>query len=235
MQGFTPPFWQLAAHEKSLAHDFVLNEFDMTYSAHARLVPLRRDESWETIDAFAPRSKAASIVGVLPPLLQMHTRLHSALRTMSVPYISLPVQQRSALPQVCAQFAVSGVVALCEDMLRIESELEKIQSQHPLHVHAVLGPRDILPQTKPTTYSVSYEMHLVPSMVILLQCPHLSAKNADGSLFFHPTNRCTWELKEEGVYLSDPESRFVRTLVPRPMKDMQAPCACGNTATLSFI
>lgn len=225
-----PLSWQLPPGEKTGSFDWVVNTFD-TESEMLGLVPLQREEPWETVDMLAAHFDAELILGVLPQILQLEQRLHAAMRSIGLPVLSLPPEQGRAIPILLHQLPIRGII-LFHSKLQDVLDLVPDDYSTKLYYQVILGPHDKPPSAlQENTY---FEVHLVPSMVGLFQCPTLASERKNE---FHMSSRFVWEIDGESIRVTDSGNspRFTRALLPHRFSIREIPCQCGTPVRVTFL
>ncbi len=220
-----PLSWNLPPGADLGEYEWVLNGFDTKDLPSINLVPVRRDEPWETIDAHLNRFGAEYLLGIMPTLWQLEVRFHAALRRSGIPVMMVPPINLASVPSLFAQFPIHTVLT----PLRYLPELRTLLPSRDPHYMTILGPSDAPIECSPGG-KVSQEVHLVPGMVALFQCETLAARPTTG---FHPSDRFIWEWENDRLYVTDPAARFTRLMLPRHYTMREETCDCGRTLTLT--
>lgn len=216
-----PLLWDLPAEAKVGDYEWVLNGFDVTDEHSIHLVPVHRDEPWETIDAHLNRFGVQYMLGIMPTLWQLEVRYHAALRRNGIPVMMVPPINLKSIPGLFAQFPVNSVVT----PLQYLPELKELLPDPKLRYLAIVG-IDEAPSRQSERADILQEVHLIPGMIALFQCETLASSSPAS---FHPSDRFVWGWDGDRLCMTDPGGRFTNLALPRRYGIREETCSCGRT------
>lgn len=187
------------------------------------VIPLKRDEPWETIRLHSSIFSPRLILGIFPAFLQLDIRFHFAVRTLGMEALSVaPEQMRGGLALV-ESMDIGGIVLTKSAFLSTTEELRSYAPDSELYFQIVLGPDEQPLRTEQK--NVFHEVHLVPGVVGLYQCASLASSVPRA---FHMSNRFEWEREDDDLFVCDRDARFARTRFPQKATVVEKNCACGE-------
>ncbi len=213
-------------------YDWVPNIFDRSRLSELSIVPLGREEAWETIPYFADRFNPAQVLGLFPAFSQLATRFHRAIRSLPYPIPVANVAEERARVGVALiePLRIEAVVTMQQGYTNFLEELGQHAAKNKLYYQIILHPEEV-PMLAPGMERVFHEIHAVPGMPALYQCEH-STSHRDAHCF-HPSRRFAWEFDGEDVFMTDALSqRFLRARLPLPFTFVEQSCPCGHPITL---
>ena len=229
---FTPltPALKDAAHAPEDTVDWILNDFDETNIDGVTIVPVCRQEPWETIGLCASIFKPKLVGSILPPFLQIELRFQGAVRALGFPVCTISDGRVEGMVALMEPLSVGGIVLPASSFERCATEIRDRGVPQPYY-QVILGPKESIPLAR-TGQRIFYEIHLVPGIVEFFQCEHLA-----GSDLFHPSDRFLWEFTGETALVTDMRAvpLFTRLEIPRKVRAENKHCACGRTFRASFI
>mgnify|MGYP003393537615 CR=1 FL=1 len=223
-----PLLWQ-PPQTQSGNFDWVVNTFD-TDSSDLSLVPLMQHEPWETVDRRAALDTGFTL-GVFPQILQLEQRLFAAMRTNHRPVLTLPPEKSKSIPALMHQIPISTIIAT-SDAFKTILEITPPDLASRLTYQVIVGMHKKPPEI--ALENVLLEVHLVPSMIGLYQCPQLAAEK---KYEFHMSDRFVWSVLKDRVSVSDKgeSARFTDAELPHQFSHRTAPCSCSASQRLSYL
>ncbi len=189
--------------------DWIVDSFD-DISEALDVVEVDRNEPWETIpyfhDAFSPQL----ILGIFPSYLQIDLRFYRAVRALPMSALSVAQEQMQAGLALIEPLSIGGIVLTESAVEACLKNLSLFAPDANPYMQIILSPSSIVkPMQRKNTF---FEVHNVPSVVLLYQCVHLG-----GSDTFHPSGR------------------FNHDIFPRRVSIEKKNCACGNTTSVRLL
>lgn len=215
----------LKARTKSDDH-WVTNSFDTDNLDVLDFVPVGTDEPWETIPRLATMFNPKIILGIFPLIYQLEPRFSGAVHALKMPSCIFTPEQSSMFPLLIETLAIGGAVMTQDVAGKIMEELKN----YDLYFQIVV-PRGKNPEPELVKQRAFFETHIVPGMVGLFQCEHLSR---EGQRFLHPSDRFLWEIEEGALRATDIENlpRFERLYMGSVKEAREEQCPCGRTLSV---
>lgn len=203
------------------AYDTVPSTFDVAHD-EISAVHLLKSRSWETVAEHVKNFTPTTVINMLPPYLQLQSRLHSALRPLGVPYTALTSAQFSAVETLAKMLPSPGIITTLRDVPKLANAMtEKTLSVRYVQVVLTLSEKPNI--SHPFFF---YEIHLLPGLPILWQCPALAA---EGQNEFHPDTSYEWSFDVDATSLKDTTipPYFSTRRLSKTFRVKKMPCVCG--------
>ena len=229
-----PLRWEAPTDEPHL-YDWVPNTTDRTNLPDLDVVPLDKDEPWETIRLLAGVFYPTLILGLFPAFSQYDIRFHRAIRSLPYPMpVSNIAEERARVAVALIDpVHVDAVVTMRQGFKNFQRELGEHPARERLYYQIVLGLGE-MPDTPPGKGRLFYEVHAVPSMVVLYQCEHVQKESK--AHVFHTNTRFTWEFEGQNAFMTDLEKgRFMRVLLPYRLERLDTRCSCNHPDSLALV
>jgi hypothetical protein len=228
-----PLSWKAPASEAYNDYEWVLNEFDTADLDALELIPVRRDEPWETVDMLANLHTPQLILGILPAITQSYQRLHAALERVGLPTFNVAPDQSGVVPALLREMPIGGIITMQTELPRLLDAVQPLAESKKMYCQVILGPRET-PINIARGENIFSEVHIVPGVVGLFQCECLSKRKTP---IFHVSDRFIWEFRDSTVLVTDTEKhrRFARLAFPHTFRVEETVCPCGRDRELSFL
>jgi hypothetical protein len=200
-------------------------------SESLRAFPQPLKPRWLSLERALRQCQARSVMIRLPHFWQQESPAHAACRNVGA---ALFVGEPENIPVGAAAIdscAIDTVVAEISEASAFVAYLHKKNLRVPSHwilIHQAESPSWTLPDELALAAKVLFqEVHLLPGVPILVQCPLLASQKAPR---FHTSDAYLWE-HFDSVYhitsLGDDPLPIVRFALDRPLRQ-EGTCPCGR-------